>query len=99
KISHTSDSRLYPSLSMGHALRPGTVRREPGRGRCLDEAVAHAEPTQQCRRTLDGWLAGQTGGKKRHCRVLRGCQRGQQIKLLEDDPQVLAPELHQAVTG
>src|SRR5262245_42938701 len=36
---HASDSWLSPSLRMGHMLRPGTVRREPGRRRRLDENV------------------------------------------------------------
>src|SRR5215813_10953101 len=36
---HASDSRLSPSLRMGHTRRPGTVRREPGRRWRLDENV------------------------------------------------------------
>jgi hypothetical protein len=36
---HASDSRLSPSLRMGHTRRPGTVRLEPGRERRLDENV------------------------------------------------------------
>src|SRR5215470_10940891 len=47
----------------------------------------------------DRGLARPTGCQQRHGRVLRRSQCGQQIELLEDEPQVLAPELHQTVTG
>ena len=52
------------------------------------EAILQAELDEQLLRLRDGLAPLHAGGEERHGRVLGGGQRGQQIVLLEDEPEI-----------